>query len=120
MDTERAAFTQTGFTHCGFTTYRVDPEHVDAFIATVHGDKLKQMGEEVGVMQSNALLRSMVDPTVFVNLTLTHIETPEEMALAQSMAKHPIRLEILEELKPYLLDQPNLEGFHIVSILDHN
>jgi hypothetical protein len=119
MDLERAGFAQTGFTHCGFTTYRVDPEHVDAFMATVHSDKLKQMGDEVGAMQSNALLRSMADPTMFVNVTFTHIETPEDLALAQEMGTHPIRLEILEALKPYLLEQPGLEGFQIVSILDY-
>ena len=106
-------------THCGFTRYRVDPEHVDDFIAAVHSAKMQQMGDEVGVMQSNALLRSLDDPEDFINLTYVCVETPEDAAEMQTMSGHALRLEILEDVQPYLLEEPQLDGFETISILTY-
>ena len=109
---------KTAFTHCGLTTYRVDPAQIDAFVRTVHSEKMQQMGDQVAVMKAGYLLHSMSDPAVVIHVTLMHADSDEELAEAAA-CEHPLRLELLEEVKPFLREAPGLEGFKILSILDH-
>ena len=109
---------KTVYTHCGLTTYRIDPAQIDAFVSTVHSEKMQQMGDEVGVLRAGYLLHSMSDPEVVIHITFMHAGSDEEMSEA-SACTHPIRLEILEEAKPFLREVPSLEGFKIVSILEY-
>ena len=106
------------YTHCGLTTYRVDPAQIDAFVSTVHSEKLQQMGDEVGVMKAGYLLHSMSDPEVVIHITFMHADSDEELFKAAACS-HPIRLELLEEAKPFLREAPGLESFRIVSILEY-
>ena len=45
------------FTTFGITSYKVDPDQVDAFISAVHSDKMQQMGDDVSTMTSGYILR---------------------------------------------------------------
>ena len=109
---------KTVYTHCGLTTYRVDPAQMDTFISTVHSEKMQQMGDEVGILKAGYLLRSMSDPDVVIHITFMRANSDEELSEA-SACTHPIRLEILEEAKPFLREAPSLEGFRIVSLLEY-
>ena len=109
---------KTVYTHCGLTTYRVDPAQMDTFISTVHSEKMQQMCDEVGILKAGYLLRSMSDPDVVIHITFMRANSDEELSEA-SACTHPIRLEILEEAKPFLREAPSLEGFRIVSLPEY-
>ena len=109
---------KTVYTHCGLTTYRVDPAQIDAFVSTVHSEKMQQMGDEVSVMKAGYLLHSMSDPEVVIHVTFMHADSDEELYEAAA-CEHPLRLELLEEVKPFLREVPGLESYQIVSILNY-
>jgi hypothetical protein len=107
------------FTILGITTYHVDLEQLDAFVSTVHGDKLQQMGDEVGPMTCGYLLRSRIDPEIVIHLTLMNVQSEQDMTEAQVIRTHPLRMEILEDVKPYLLTPPEAASYQLVSTMQY-
>lgn len=107
------------FTTFGITSYKVDPDQVDAFVSAVHSDKMQQMGDDVSTMTSGYILRSMDDPETVIHVTFMNIQSEEDMAIAQASSEHPVRLEILEDVKPFLKEAPTLEGYVVLSELHY-
>lgn len=109
---------KTVYTHCGLTTYRIDPAQLEAFVKTIHSPKLQQMGDEIAMMKAGYLLHSMSDPEVVIHVTFMQAGSEQELMEA-TVCEHPLRLELLEEAKPFFREVPALESFRIVSIMEY-
>ena len=59
----------------------------------------------------------MDDPETVIHVTFMNIQSEEDMAIAQASSEHPVRLEILEDVKPFLKEAPTLEGYVVLSEL---